>query len=166
MTATQIVGLSLALLVMLAGLVGTILPGLPGVILVLAAAVGHRLYFGVHGISDLVLVCLIVLTLLSLLLDYLAGMYGARRFGATWRGVLGAAVGGLVGLFLGVPGVLLGPFVGATLFEIVGGHKFKKAARAGFGATLGLIAGVIGKCAVSAAMIGLFAVNVIYRSGS
>lgn len=165
MTAAQIIGLSLALFVMLAGFVGTILPGMPGVILVLAAAVGHRLYFGVHGVSDLVLICLIGLTLLSLLLDYLAGMYGAKRFGATWRGVLGAAAGGLVGMFFGLPGILLGPFVGATLFEIVGGHKFKNAARAGLGATLGLVAGVLGKCAVSAAMIGLFAVNVIYRSG-
>ena len=165
MTAAQIIGLSLTLLVMLAGLVGTALPGMPGVILVLAAAVGHRLYFGVHSISNLVLVVLIFLTLSSLLLDYLAGMYGAKRFGATWRGVIGAAVGGLAGLFFGMPGVLLGPFVGATLFELLGGHKPRKAARAGLGATLGLIAGVLGKSALCAVMIGLFAVNVIYRSG-
>jgi uncharacterized protein YqgC (DUF456 family) len=164
MTAAQIIGLSLALLVMLIGFVGSILPGLPGAPLILVAAVGHRLYFGASSASNVVLVVLVVLVLLSLLLDYLASMYGAKRFGATWRGVVGAAVGGLIGFFFGLPGILLGPFVGAMLFETIGGYEFKKAMRAGLGATLGLLAGVIGKCAVCAAMIGLFTASVIYRS--
>ena len=164
MTAEEIVGLSLALLVMLIGFAGCILPGLPGTPLILAAAVGHRLCFGPHSINPLVLISLILLTLLSVLLDFLTSLYGAKRFGATWRGVVGAAVGGLIGIFFNLPGILLGPFIGATLFEVLGGCEFKKAARAGLGATLGLLAGVIGKCAVSVAMIGLFAANVIYRS--
>lgn len=164
MTAEQIIGLSLALLVMLIGLVGSILPGLPGAPLILLAAIGHRLYFGQSGISNFVLVSLIILMLLSLLLDYLASMMGAKRFGATWRGVVGAAVGGLIGIFFSLPGILLGPFIGATLFEVFGGYEWKKATRAGLGATLGLLAGVIGKCAVCVAMIGLFTVNVIHRS--
>jgi uncharacterized protein len=160
----QIIGLSLALLVMLIGLVGSVLPGLPGAPLILLAAIGHRLYFGQSGVSNVVLVSLIILMLLSLLLDYLASMLGAKRFGATWRGVVGAAVGGLIGMFFSLPGILLGPFIGATLFEAIGGYEWKRATRAGLGATLGLLAGVIGKCAVCVAMIGLFTVNVIHRS--
>jgi uncharacterized protein YqgC (DUF456 family) len=101
---------------------------------------------------------------LSVLLDYLASMWGAKRFGATWRGVAGAAVGGLIGIFFNLPGILLGPFIGATLFELAGGYKLKEATHAGLGATLGLLAGVIGKCGICALMIGLFAANVIYRS--
>jgi uncharacterized protein len=164
MTAEQIIGLSLALLVMLIGFAGSILPGLPGAPLILVAAVGHRLYFGSLSASNLVLGILVVLVLLSVLLDYLASVYGAKKFGATWRGMVGAVVGGLIGFFFSLPGILLGPFIGAMLFEAIGGYEFKKAARAGLGATLGLLAGVVGKCAVCAAMIGLFTASVIWRS--
>src|SRR4051812_19463538 len=109
MTTEQIIGLSLALLVMLAGLVGRPLPVLPGTPLVLTAAIGHRLYFGVTSISNSILIVLIALTLVSLLFDFLAGMLGAKKFGATWRGVLGAAIGGVIGLFFSLPGIILGP---------------------------------------------------------
>ena len=166
-TVEQIIGLALTLIVMAVGLVGSVIPGLPGTPLVLVAAIGHRLYFGQAGsVSNPVLVCLIVFTVFSLVLDYLAGMYGARRMGATWRGILGAGIGGVVGLFFGIPGILLGPFIGATLLELIGGHEFSRAAKAGLGATLGLIAGAIGKGAVCVAMIGLFALNVIWRAWS
>jgi uncharacterized protein YqgC (DUF456 family) len=164
MTAEQIIGLSLALLLMLAGFLGSILPGLPGTPVILVAAIGHRLYFGPHSVNNVVLVMLILLTLFSVLLDYLASAYGAKRFGATWRGIVGAAVGGLVGLFFGLPGVIIGPFIGALLFELVGGYEFKKAAHAGLGATIGLFAGVMAKCVVCTVMIGTFTVNVIWRS--
>ena len=164
MTTAEIIGLSLALFVMLIGFVGSIVPGIPGVPLLLVAAVGHRLYFGEHSVNTLVMVCLIVLTLFSVVLDYVASIYGAKRLGATWRGALGAGIGGVVGMFFGIPGMIVGPFVGATLLEIMGGYEFRKASKAGVGATLGLLAGAIGKCAVCVAMMALFAANVIYRS--
>ncbi len=164
MSIEQIIGLSLALLIMMIGFVGSIAPGLPGTPLVLVAAIGHRLYFGPHSVSGLIMGLLVAFTVITLLLDYLATYYGAKKFGATWRGGVGAAVGGLVGIFFGLPGILLGPFLGATLFELVGGHEFQKAAKAGAGATLGLLAGAIGKCAICVMMIGMFALNVIYRS--
>jgi uncharacterized protein len=146
------------------GFIGSIVPGLPGTPLVLAAAIGHRLYFGVHSINNAFLICLVILTVISLVLDYLASYYGAKRFGATWRGGLGAALGGIAGMFFGIPGILLGPFLGAMLLELVGGHEFEKAAKAGAGATLGLFAGAVGKCAVCVMMVGMFTVNVVYRS--
>jgi uncharacterized protein len=163
-TTAEIIGLSLALLIMVIGFVGSVLPGLPGTPLILIAAIAHRLYFAAHGVSNLVLVILILLTLGSVLLDYLASVYGAKRFGATWRGALGALLGGLIGLFFNLPGIILGPFVGATLLEMMGGYEFKKASRAGLGAMVGLFAGIIGKCGVCVVMIVLFAVNVILRS--
>jgi len=103
MTAEQIIGLSLALLVMLCGLVGSVLPGLPGAPLVLVAAIAHRLYFGAASASNWVLAGIVALTLLSFAFDYLASMFGAKKLGATWRGILGAAVGGLIGIFFGFP---------------------------------------------------------------
>src|SRR5262249_18051402 len=87
-TTAEIIGLSLALLIMVIGFVGSVVPGLPGTPLILIAAIGHRLCFGAHSVSNLVLTVLILLTLGSVLLDYVASVYGAKRFGATWRGAL------------------------------------------------------------------------------
>jgi len=164
MTTEQIIGLVLALFVMAIGFIGCVLPGLPGSPLVLIAAIGHRLYFGQQSIDISVLIVLVLLTVFTLVLDYVASVYGAKRFGATWRGALGAVIGGIVGLFFNLPGIILGPFVGAVLFEMMGGYEFKKASRAGLGAMLGLLAGVVGKCGVCMVMMLLFTVNVIYRS--
>ena len=164
MTTAEIIGLSLALLVMLAGLIGSLLPVLPGTPLVLVAAIAHRLYFGQAGVSNLVLGILVALTLVSVLFDFLAGMLGAKRFGATWRGMTGALVGGIIGLFFSLPGIILGPFLGAMLFEMLGGKEFKKAIHAGLGATVGLLLGIVGKFSICVVMMILFATNVILRS--
>jgi len=163
-TTEQIIGLSIALLVMCVGLAGSILPGLPSTPLVLVAAIGHKLYFGETGAAWWVVGVLAAFTVLSLVMDYLASVYGAKRLGATWRGAVGAIVGGLIGLFFNLPGILFGPFIGATAFEMIGGRNFKESSRAGLGATIGLLAGTIGKLACCVAMMGLFTFNVIYRS--
>ena len=166
MTAEEIIGLSLALIVMLVGLGGSILPGLPSTPLVLLAAIGHRLYFGEHGASLWVLGILLGLTLLSITIDYLASMYGAKKLGASRRGIFGAVVGGIVGLFFSLPGIILGPFLGALAFEIAGGRHLKEAALAGVGAMLGLLGGALGKLVCCLMMIAIFGVNVVWRSGS
>ncbi len=166
MTTEQVIGLALALGIMLIGLAGNLIPALPGTPLVLLGAVVHRLYFGEHGASYLVLAVLVVLAVVALVLDFLASVLGAQKFGATWRGMTGAVVGGLVGLFFSLPGVILGPFIGATLFELTGAKEFKLAARAGVGAVVGLLLGVIGKSVLCVIMIGIFAFNVVQRSGT
>ena len=164
MTAEEIIGLILTLLVMLIGFIGSILPLIPGPPLVLLAALGHRLWFGEHGASTTVLLYLCALTITALLLDHFASVYGAKRFGATWRGLLGAFLGGVIGVFFGILGIILGPFSGAMLFEMWGGYKFGKASKVGLGATIGMLGGIIGKCVVTVIMMALFTVNVIYRS--
>jgi uncharacterized protein YqgC (DUF456 family) len=156
--------LVLVLLIMGVGLAGSAIPGIPGPPLILAAAVGHRIYFGPASVGNLVLGLLIGLTLLALVLDYLASVAGARRLGATWRGLVGAALGAMIGCFFGPLGVVVGPFIGAVAFELAGGRELKEAGRAGLGALLGLLAGAVGKVACSLAMIGLFTVNVLVRS--
>ena len=164
MSAEQIVGLVLALLLMCVGVAGSILPGLPSTPVVLLSAIAHKLYFGATGAAWWVIAVLAALTVLSLIVDYLASVYGAKRLGATWRGAIGAIVGGLVGLAFSFPGILLGPFLGAFVFELVGRRAVREASLAGVGATLGLLAGVLGKLACCIAMMTVFAVNVIYRS--
>ena len=164
MTWEQIIGLSLTLVVMLLGLLGSILPVVPGTPIVLVAAIGHRLYFGAASINNTGLVVLVVLTVVSFGFDFLASALGAKKFGATWRGAVGAVIGGVIGLFFSLPGIILGPFLGAMLFEMLGGQEAKIAAKAGTGAVIGLLIGVVGKFSICVIMIALFATNVIYRS--
>lgn len=164
MTIEQVVGLFLALFIMCIGLAGSILPGMPSTPIVLLAALGHRLYFGPAGPGNWVMALLIFITLASLVMDYLASMYGAKRLGASWKGILGAAIGGLIGIFFGFVGIIFGPFIGALVFELAAGRNHEEAARAGVGATLGLFAGALGKLACCIAMMGLFVINVLYRS--
>jgi uncharacterized protein len=146
------------------GLAGSVLPGIPSTPLILLVAIGHRLYFGAASASMVALIVLGALMVLSLVMDYLASMYGAKRLGATWRGVLGAVVGGMIGIFFSIPGIVLGPFLGALLFEMAGGREWKEAARAGLGAVIGLFVGALGKMACCVSMMGLFAASVIYAS--
>lgn len=164
MTTEQIVGLALALFVMCIGCIGSVLPGIPSTPLVLIAAIGHKLYFRETGAGWIVLTVLVLITALTFVMDYLTSIYGAKRFGATKKGMVGAIVGGIVGLFFNLPGILLGPFIGAVIFEMIGGREWKPATKAGLGATLGLFAGAIGKIFCCLAMITLFAANVIWRS--
>ena len=164
MTTWEIIGFALALLVMLVGTAGSILPVLPGTPLVLGAAVVHRLIFGPTGASWLVLGVLAVLTLGAFLLDYAATAYGAKKLGATWRGVLGAILGALVGVFFSLPGIVLGPFFGAMVLEMLGGKEWQPAAKAGVGAVLGLFLGGVGKLAICGSMMALFAISVLQHS--
>jgi uncharacterized protein YqgC (DUF456 family) len=163
-TAEQIIGFSLALGIMGVGLAGSVLPGIPSTPLVMLAAIGHRIYFGDASVGNWGLAMLGALMVLSLVLDYLASMLGAKKLGATRRGVLGAVVGGLIGIFFAPVGVILGPFLGAMAFEMIGGREWKEASRAGLGAVLGLFVGALGKLACCVAMIGLFATSVIVRT--
>lgn len=164
MSLTEWMALLVVLLVMGVGVIGSFIPGIPGPPLVLAAGILHRLMFGEASASITVLIVMTVLMVFSLALDYVAALVGARKLGATWRGVVGAAVGGIVGIFLGPVALILGPFVGAVLFEMFGGRKFEEASRAGVGAVLGLLAGTLGKLACAIAMTGLFVVSVFMNS--
>jgi len=157
-------GLGIALVVMLAGLAGCVVPGVPGTPLILGAAVVHRLVFGEASAGILVLGFMAFLAVCSLALDYLASLYGARKLGATWRGLTGATLGALVGLLFGPVGIVLAPFLGATAFEYFGGRELKQAGKAGLGAMLGMLAGAVGKVACALAMIFLFSISVLANS--
>jgi uncharacterized protein YqgC (DUF456 family) len=163
-TIEQIIGLALAMLLMSVGVLGSLLPALPSTPIVLGTALLHRLYFGAASVSWPVLGLMVGLTLFALLLDYLASVYGAKRLGATWRGMVGAVLGALVGLFFSLPGIILGPFIGAAGFEVLGGRKSEEALRAGAGAVIGVFVGALGKTVCCVAMMTLFAFSVVGAS--
>jgi uncharacterized protein YqgC (DUF456 family) len=148
----------LAILLIAAGLAGLVFPALPGAPmlfggLLLAAWAEHFSYVGLWT-----LVTLAVLALLSYGLDFWATMFGAKKFGASKRAIIGAVIGSIVGVFLGFPGVIFGPFIGAVIGELLAQRNLTAATRAGLGATVGLVLGAALKLALAFAMIGVFIV--------
>jgi len=146
----------LAGLLIVAGIAGAILPAIPGVPLVfagmlLAAWADHFQHLGVFTLSLLGL-----LGLVALLVDFVAGMLGAKRVGASTRALWGATLGTFAGLFFGIPGLLLGPFVGAVIGELSAGSAMHKATSVGVGTWLGLLFGTLAKLALCFTMLGIF----------
>jgi uncharacterized protein YqgC (DUF456 family) len=151
----EIVLYALGALALLAGVAGVVLPVLPGALLLVAGAalVGWAEGFTRVGWGTLAIVALLALA--SWAVDLLATVLGARLFGASRRAVLGAAVGLVVGMFLGLPGLVLGPVAGAVGFELLRNPDAKRAARAGLGAFLGLVVGSAVKVALALAAVGV-----------
>ena len=140
------------------GLVGVILPIVPGTLFVfLGLALGAWLD-GFAYVSQYTVVALAVMAIAAYSLDFLAGSLGAKKFGASPRAMVGAAVGALVGLFFGLPGVVLGPFLGAVLGELSAQKSLGEAGRAGFGTTVGMALGAAAKVAIGISMVGIFIV--------
>ena len=156
--ATTILIWLLAATLILAGVAGLVLPALPGPLLLFAGLVAAAWAEDFVYVGAWTLAALGVMTLLALLLDFVAGALGARRYGASGRAVFGAACGACIGIFFGLPGVLLGPFVGAMAGELSHRRGLEAAGRAGFGATLGLVIGTAAKLALGFAMLGVFIV--------
>jgi len=140
------------------GLVGLILPGLPGAPLILLGLIlgAWAENFAYVGLWTLLL--LTILAGLTYAVDFWATIFGARKFGASKRAIIGALFGVVTGLFLGLPGVIFGPFIGAVIGELSARRDLQQATRAGIGATLGLAIGSALKLALALAMIGIFAV--------
>lgn len=149
---------TVAAMLVAAGLAGLVLPALPGPALLFAGLLVAAWAEGFAHVGTATLVTLGVMAALASLADFVAGAFGARRYGASPRSVAGAALGAVVGLFFGLPGLLLGPFTGALLGELSARRDLLAAGRAGWGATLGLVLGTAAKLALGFAMVGLFLV--------
>lgn len=147
----------LAALLIVAGIAGTILPALPGVPLVFLGMLLAAWADGFRHVGTFTLIVLGVLTVFALGVDFVAGVVGAKRVGASRQALVGAALGTIVGLFFGLPGLLLGPFAGALLGELVAGGGLRKATGVGVGAWLGFVVGAAAKLGVCFAMLGIFA---------
>jgi len=146
----------LTIFLMLAGLAGTVLPLVPGAILILLGAAVN--FFAIGSVGWGTLVVLTLLTILTQALDFVSGAAGAKWFGATRWGAIGGILGAIVGLFFGLPGLFVGPLAGAIAGELLGGKGLLPAGKSGWGTFLGTTAGLIGKLAIAIFMIGWFAV--------
>lgn len=147
---------AVAILLVLAGLAGTVLPALPGAPLVFAGLLTAAWIDHFQKVGWFTLTLLFLLMLLTFVIEIAAAGLGAKRVGASKMAIAGAAVGTIVGIFFSLPGLLLGPFVGAVLGEYLSRRNWEQAGKVGIGTWIGLLVGTAGKLAVIFAMVGLF----------
>jgi uncharacterized protein len=145
-----------------AGMAGAVVPALPGVPLVfggmwLAAWADHFQHIGAVTLSVLG-----ILAAMAMLIDFVAGVLGARRVGASGLALWGASIGTLVGLFFGLVGLLFGPFAGALAGELLAGSKVNKATKVGIATWLGLLFGTLAKLALCFTMLGVFLLAFVF----
>lgn len=151
----------LAIVLMVVGIAGTVLPALPGLPLVFAGMLLAAWAGGFEEVGGWTMAVLALLTLLSLGIDFMATALGAKRVGASKPALVGAVLGTFAGLMFGFVGVFIGPFVGALLGELVwlrgvGGRELGQATKVGLGTWLGVVVGTVLKLGVAFLMVGLF----------
>lgn len=145
-----------ALLLMIVGTLGIVLPALPGVPLMFAGMVLAASIDDFQKIHWLTVTILGILTVIAFVVDFAASALGAKRVGASARAIWGAVAGTIVGLFFGIPGLLFGPFVGAVIGEMTVHGRLDRAGRVGLGTWIGLVFGTLFKLAIGFAMLGIF----------
>jgi uncharacterized protein YqgC (DUF456 family) len=153
--------LAIALIVM--GLIGVVLPALPGTVLIFAGILLAAWIDGFARISAWTLGMLGVLTLLSFACDLLAGALGARRLGASRQAMIGAAIGTLLGVFTGLLGLIFMPLIGAAIGEYLVLRDLQRAGQVGVATWVGLMVGTAVKVAIAFIMIGVFVAALLIR---
>ena len=152
----------LAVVLVIVGLVGIVLPALPGTILILAGLVLAAWADDFARVGPGMLVLIGVIGVASYGVDFVAAAVGAKHIGASKRAMVGAGLGTLAGLFFGIVGVIVGPLVGAVIGELTQHRDWKRAGRAGLAAWIGFAIGTAVKVAMAFAMVGLFAAAYLF----
>jgi uncharacterized protein YqgC (DUF456 family) len=155
---------SLTIVLFVIGMIGTIIPLLPGTTIIFAAAVIHRVTMGEdHSVGWWTLGGLFILTVISHVLDITSGSLGAKKFGATRWGAFGGLVGTVVGMFFFPWGLLLGPVLGVLSGELVAGQKLVRAGKSTWGTVLGTTAGIVANAIIGVVMICWFLIVALWR---
>ena len=146
----------LAVVLIVVGVVGTVLPALPGAILVFAGVALAAWIDDFTRISGWTLGVLGVLTVIAWLTDFVAAAAGAKKVGASRYAIIGAAIGTVAGVFTGLVGLIFMPLVGAAIGEYLAQQDALRAGRVGIATWLGMLAGTVVKVAVVFLMVGIF----------
>ncbi len=144
------------------GLAGTVLPALPGTAFVLGGIVLGAWIDDFTRVGTGTLTVITVLAVAAWVLDYVAGLMGAKKAGASRQALIGAAIGTVAGLLMGVIGVLFMPLVGAAIGEYLARRDEKNALRVGVATWLGILAGLLAKVVIAFVMIGVFVAALIF----
>ena len=146
----------------LAGLAGTVLPLLPGTLLVLLGIVLGAWIGDFQAVGWGTIAVVTALALLAWVLDYVAGLLGARKVGASRQALIGAALGTLLGIFTGLVGVLFMPLLGAAAGEYLAQRNQARAIKVGVATWIGMLVGMVAKVVLAFMMVGIFIVALIF----
>lgn len=145
-----------AVLLMLIGIAGTVLPALPGVPLIFGGVLLAAWIDDFQRISVVTVIVLAVLAAIGIVIDYVAAVISAKRAGASRQGIIGAAIGTLAGIFTGLWGLLFMPLVGAAVGEFIAHKDMFRAGKVGAATWFGLLVATAVKLAIAFTMIGVF----------
>ena len=151
----------LAIVLIVVGVAGTVLPALPGAILVFAGVALAAWIDDFTRISGWTVGVLGVLTVIAWAVDYAAGVLGAKKAGASGLAIAGAAIGTLAGIFTGLWGLIFMPLVGAAIGEYLARRDAWHAGRVGVATWLGMLVGTVAKVAIVFLMVGVFIVALL-----
>ena len=143
-------------LLLMGGLLGSVLPFIPGTPLILAGAIIYAVATDFNPVGPYHLLILVGIAVAAYSLDYLAGAAGVKKLGGSRWAMLGAVLGAIVGVFLGIPGLILGPIVGSVLMELMISREIRTSLRSGFGTVVGMFLGLVAKISLAVVMVCLF----------
>lgn len=155
------IAFGVATLVMLVGVLGTVIPILPGLPLTWLAMLAFGAVEGFTRIDGTFLAITLAIVVGAEVADQLGRAWGTRYFGGGRAGSIGAVVGSIVGLFFLPLGLFLGPFLGATVGELLAGNEGPAAIRAGFGGLIGALGSMVVKLAIGIGLTIAFVVKVV-----
>ena len=140
------------------GLISAFLPIIPSSMIIWLGIFIHKMWTGDQSISWTLFAILTGLAILTQLIDWGFAYWGARKFGGSWRGGLGAILGLIIGPFIFTPliGIIIGPIIGAIFAELLGGQRLRHAGKAGLGTIVGGLIAFVLKLSILCFMIGLF----------
>ncbi len=156
---------ALVVVLILVGMAGTVLPALPGAILVFGGIVLAAWIDDFTRIPPWLLAILAALTAAAWAVDYFAAMAGAKRAGASRLALLGALLGTIAGIVTGLWGLLFMPLAGAAIGEYIAQRDLRRAGKVGLATWLGLLLGTAAKVAIVFAMVGVFVAALVLGRG-
>jgi len=162
MTFLEVLLFVVVLIVMIIGLAGVILPVLPGIPLIFGAAVLYGILTRFEQINLQLILIFAGMTVIGLVIDYLASYFSVRKMGGGRAGAIGAVIGLMVGIWFGLIWIIILPFLLAVAFELIAGKQGKQAITSGFGAFVGLLFGGLTRFIIGCVMIGIFVWAVIF----
>lgn len=147
---------------MIVGVIGTILPALPGLILVLLGIILYGWHIGFEVLGYSFLATMVLLTLVGTFVDILGSMVGAKKYGASKLSMLSMLIGLGFGLLtIGLPGIIIGPIAAVIFTEVFKGKSFNEAFKVTLGIILGFLSGIAFRFIIGIAMTISFTIKMI-----